>query len=287
MTLPSISCGRPKRPEPGRFGTARAVALAVGIAFAPHVAIAGGLAGMATEWTQLLNNAELGKIIGLESRSLHVETQSLAAETSQLQTQLQALEIMRRNIAVLPDHAIGNVIEPVVRLHRIARQAGSLAVDGRSMDAFLRSDLITDPLYERDGLDRARVAERYDAWSAQWQGSMETNLQQTGFTLQDVGSEAQLIDRIQSRMGTEEGQMQVLQAANLVAASMARQLNDLRRITATQAEQTSVAWARSLEEMDRREAAQRDHERDLREAGGRLGNTPAGPTLNELFRVGE
>lgn len=287
MTLASTCCGRLRRPEPARPGLARNMALAVALALAPHVAPGGTLTGAATEWTQLLNNAELGKIIGLETRSLHVESQSLAAETSQLQTQLQALEIMRRNIAVLPDHAIGNVIEPVVRLHRIARQAGSLAVDGRSVDAFLRSDLVTDPLYERDGLDRAQVAERYDAWSAQWQGSMETNLQQTGFTLQDVESEAQLIDRIQSRMGTEKGQMQVLQAANLVSASMARQLNDLRRITATQAEQTSVAWGRSLEEMDRREAAQRDHERDLREAGERLGNTPAGPTLNELFRVGE
>ena len=287
MTWSSIFCGRPKRPEPARPRGARAAGLAVALALAPHVALAGGFTGMATEWTQLLNNAELGKIIGLETRSLDVETQSLAAETRQLQTQLQALEIMRRNIAVLPDHAIGNVIEPVVRLRRIASQAGSIAVNGRSMDAFLRSDLITDPLYERDGLDRAKVAERYDAWSAQWQGSMETNLQQTGFTLQDVESEAQLIDRIQSRMGTEEGQMQVLQAANLVSASMARQLNDLRRITATQAEQTSVAWGRSLEEMDRREAAQRDHERDLREAGERLGNTPAGPTLNEIFGVGE
>ncbi|MXW85299.1 MAG: hypothetical protein F4103_09195 [Boseongicola sp. SB0673_bin_14] len=287
MTLASICCDRPRRPEPGRPGAARTAGLAVAVALAPHLALAGGLSGMATEWTQLLNNAELGKIIGLETRSLNVETQSLAAETSQLQTQLQALEIMRRNSVVLPDHAIGNVIEPVVRLHRIASRAGSLAVDGRATDAFLRSGLVTDPLYERDGLDRAQVAERYDAWSAQWQGSMETNLQQAGFTLQDVETEAQLIDRIQSRMGTEEGQMQVLQGANLVAASMARQLNDLRRITATQAEQTSIAWGRSLEEMDRREAVQRDHERDLREAGERLGNTPAGPTLNEIFGVGE
>ena len=287
MTLVSICCGRPKRPEPGRLEAAWAAALAVGLALAPQVTVAGGLTGMATEWTQLMNNAELGKIIGLETRSLHLETQSLGVETNQLQTQLQALEIMRRNARVLPDHAIGNVIEPVVRLHRVASQAGSLAVDGRNMDAFLRSDLITDPLYDRRGLDRANVAERYDAWSAQWQGSMETNLQQSGFTLQDVESEAQLIDRIQSKMGTEEGQMQVLQGANLVAASMARQLNDLRRITATQAEQTSIAWARRLEEMDRQEAAQRDHERDLREAGERLGRRPAGRSLNEIFGVGE
>ena len=287
MTLASISRRPRKRPEPGIPGAFRALVLAVCLGPAPSAVPAGGLTGMATEWTQLANNAELGRLLGIETRSLHTETQSLAAETNQLQTQLQALEIMRRNVRVLPDHAIGNVIEPVMRLRRIAGQAGSLAGNGRSLDMFLRSDLIKDPLYDRRGLDRADLASDYDEWTGRWNASMETNLRQTGFTLEDVESEARLLERIQSRMGTEEGQMQVLQGGNLVAASMARQLNDLRRITATQSEQTSIAWARSLDEMDRREAVERDRQREIDESLRRLRNAPDGRTLNELFRVGE
>ena len=88
-------------------------------------------------------------------------------------------------------------------------------------------------------------------------------------------------------MGTEEGQMQVLQGGNLVAASMARQLNDLRRITATQSELTSIAWARQLDEMDRREAAERDHRREIEETRRRLGNSGGGRSLNEIFGVGQ
>lgn len=287
MTLASISRRRRKRPEDGMSGVVRSLALAACLGIAPAATAAGGLTGAATEWTQLANNAELGRLLGIETRSLHTETRSLAAETHQLQTQLQALEIMRRNVRVLPDHAIGNVIEPVMRLRRIAGQAGSLAANGRSLDMFLRSDLIKDPLYDRRGLDRADLASDYDEWTGRWNSSMETNLRQTGMTLEDVESEARLIDRIQSRMGTEEGQMQVLQGGNLVAASMARQLNDLRRITATQSEQTSIAWARSLDEMDRREAVERDRQREIDESLRRLGNAPDGATLNELFRVGE
>lgn len=287
MTPASISRRRRKRPECGMSGVVRPLALAVCLGIAPSAALAGGLTGAATEWTQLANNAELGRLLGIETRSLHTETQSLAAETNQLQTQLQALEIMRRNVRVLPDHAIGSVIEPVMRLRRIAGQAGSLAANGRSLDMFLRSDLITDPLYDRRGLDRADLASDYDEWTGRWNASMETNLRQTGFTLDDVESEAHLLERIQSRMGTEEGQMQVLQGGNLVAASMARQLNDLRRIAATQSEQTSIAWARSLDEMDRREAVERDQQREIDESLRRLRNAPGGATLNELFRVGE
>ena len=287
MTQELISMGRRKRPDLRASGTLRTLAAAAGLALLSPAVLAGGLTGAATEWTQLLNNAELGKILSIESRSLHTETRSLAAETRQLQTQLQALEIMRRNVRVLPDHAIGNVIEPVTRLNRIARQAGGLAIDGRNLDTFLRSDLIRDPRYDRRGLDRANLSASYDAWTTQWNGSMETNLRQSGFTLEDVETEARLIDRIQSRMGTEEGQMQVLQGGNLVAASMARQLNDLRRITATQSEQTSIAWGRQLDAMDRREAAERERQREIEQSRERLRNAPRGRSLNEIWRVGE
>ena len=287
---PVLTCGRRTRPDPrpcNASGFFRALALAAGLALVPLAALAGGLTGMATEWTQLLNNAELGRLLSVETRSLHTETRSLAAETEQLRTQLQALEIMRRNVKRLPDHSLGNVIEPVVRLGRVARQAGGLAIDGRNLDTFLRSDLIEDPLYDRRGLDRANLAESYDGWTTQWNASMETNLRQSGFTLEDVETEAQLIDTVQSRLGTEEGQMQVLQGGNLLAASMARQLNDLRRITATQSEQTSIAWSRRLDEMDRREAAERDRQREIEESRQRLRNAPDGRTLNELWRVRE
>ncbi len=281
MTRKSSSAARRTPPD------MRALALAAGLALAPFAALAGGLTGMATEWTQLLNNAELGRLLNVETRLLATETQSLSVETRQLQTELQALEIMRRNVLKLPASHMGNVIEPVLRLRRIAGQAGSIAVDGRSIDAFLRSDLVEDPLYDRRGLDRARLTESYDGWSARWGASMETNLRQTGFTLEDVETEARLIDRIQSRMGTEEGQMQVLQGANQVAASMARQMNDLRRITATQAEQTSIAWGRQLDEMDRREAAERAHRQSVDESVERLRTYGDGRSLNEIFGVGE
>ena len=287
MTPESTLTGRVTRPDARASRTVRTLALALGVAVAPFAAVAGGLTGAATEWTQLLNNAELGRLLGVETRSLATETKSLAVETRQLETELQALEIMRRNVKKLPGRHIGNVIEPVLRLRRIAGQAGSIAVDGRSLDSFLRSDLVTDPLYDRRGLDRAKIAESYDGWSRQWDASMETNLRQTGMTLEDVETEARLIERIQSQMGSEEGQMQVLQGANLVAASMARQLNDLRRITATQSEQTSIAWARRLNEMDRAEAVTRVRQEQVEESRQRLRNAPRGRSLNDIFRVGE
>ncbi len=246
---------------------------------------AGGATGHATEWTQLLNNAELGRILDIETRSLSTETRSLSAELRQVRTQLQALDIMRRNIERLPDRHLGDVLEPALRLARIAGEAGSVARSGARIDGFLRSDLITDPLFERRGLDRARSGESYEAWNERWHAAMETNLRQTGLTFEDVETEARLIEAIQSRFGDEEGQMQVLQGTNEIASSLARQMNDLRRITATQSEEVSIAWARVLADMDEREANERAYEREIGETIRSLEAAPGGRTLNELFGV--
>ena len=249
-------------------------------------AVAGGLTGAATEWTQLANNAQLGQIATLETRGLATETRSLAAQLDQLRTEIDAYEIMRRNVARLPRTHVRAATSSVLRLREIGARAGTLARSGAAADRFLRSDLVRDPLFERRGLDRAVSAERYDAWAMRWRSSLEAGLGQAGATLEDVESEARLLDDITRRMGTEEGQMQVLQGSGQLAASMARQLNDLRAISAVQAEQTAVAWSRSLAERDRREAEDRRVADDLDAAVGRLRGMDTGRSMDELFGIG-
>ena len=248
----------------------------------PASAGPGGIGG-ATEWTQRLNNVELASIVSLEGRILSTETESLVAQLDQLRTQIQAYEIMLRNVQQLPEQMLGDVMRPVLELRQIAEEAGSIAQSGVALDDFLRSDMITDPLFERAGLDRARVAERYDDWTGQWQSAVEANLGQNGLTMADVETEGQLLQAIQSRFGTEVGQMQVLQGANQIAASMARQLNDLRRITMTQSEVSTLAWSRVLSDMDQREAGERLFEREVHETLESLEQRDRGRSLNEIF----
>ena len=252
----------------------------------PCPAAAGGVTGGATEWTQLLNNAELASIASLEGRTLSTETESLAAQLEQLRTQIASWEIMRRNIARLPERHFAQAIGPVLRLHRIASETGAIIRSGSELDRFLRSALVTDPLFDQRGLDRAAVAESYSEWNDRWHASLETGLRQSGLTMEDVETEARLLDRITGQFGTEDGQMQVLQGANDIAASLARQMNDLRRITATQSETVAVAWGRVLSGMDREEAAERLHEREIHETLESLRNAPKGRTMNELFGIG-
>ena len=276
MSMPLLPSSRPAL-------LARAAVLGVTLALAPPATAGPGGIGVATEWTQLLNNKQLASIVALEGRILSTEAKSLTAQLDQLRTQIQAYEIMRRNVKQLPDQMLGDVMTPILELQQIAQEAGSIAQSGVALDDFLRSGMITDPLFERAGLDRARVAERYDDWSVRWQSAVETNLGQNGLTMADVETEGQLLQAIQSRFGTEVGQMQVLQGANQIASSMARQLNDLRRITMTQSEVSTLAWGRVLSDMDQREAGERLFEQEVHETLESLEQRDRGRSLNEIF----
>ena len=232
---------------------------------APPAGAGGAVTGGATEWTQLLNNAELASLVGVEGQNLAKNAQILTAELEQVRTQINTYQTILRNTVRLSDSFLRQAMEPLNKLRGIASEVQGLAKDGASLDRFLRSDLMQDPLFQREVLTEARMAERYDAWQQEWAGAVETSLRASNLTLDDVAEEGALIDTISRRVGSEGGHMQALQVGNELSASLARQMNQLRTLTATQAQQTSVAWGRILADMDRREAAQREHEVQIKE----------------------
>ncbi|ART99353.1 hypothetical protein [Yoonia vestfoldensis] len=229
--------------------------------------LAGTVAGFggATEWTQLLNNAQLIELVGMEGKGLAQEAQILSANLEQLRTINETYQTLLYNAQTLPDSFKDQVLENVLETRSVLERAGAVARDGRSLDMFLRSDAITDPLYESGNLDDARLSERYTDWLDSWNGALETGLRQAGFTFESVETDAALIDAIQGRLGSEQGQLQALQASNEIAATMTTQMVDLRSLTATQLQQNSIAWGRVLAEQDDREAARRSTEQALKQ----------------------
>lgn len=239
----------------------------LGVTAAPCSLWAGSVAGFggATEWTQLLNNAKLIELVGLEGQGLAQDAQILSANLDQLRTINATYQTMLYNAQSLPDSFKDQVLENVLQMRSVLEEAGAVARDGRSLDMFLRSDAITDPLYESGNLDDTRLTERYTDWLDSWNGSLESGLRQAGLTFESVQDDAALIDAIQGRLGSEQGQLQALQAANEIAATMTSQMVDLRSLTASQLQQNSIAWGRVLAEQDDREAARRSTEQELKQ----------------------
>ena len=266
--------------RPGIFRTATAI-VAITIAASPWTAVrAGGLAGVATEWTQLANNAELANLTSLEASQLSVSTETLATEVEQLQTQILAYRNMVQNTERLPGSFHRHSLEPVLRLRQLYIQAGALAGSGRQLDMFLRSGLIRDPLFEQHTYSKNNYADRYTDWQDRWSSALTANLQQSGMTIEDVETEARLLDALAARADQADGNLAALEVANELAGSLARQTLDLRALTASQAETTAIAWSRVLAEQDVKRAIDRRFHDTLE--GGRQGISD-GTGMHELL----
>lgn len=248
----------------------------------PEEAIAGGLAGVATEWTQLLNNAELARLTSLETSHLSIAGDTLATEVEQLRNLILAYRNMVANTERLPGSFHRRAHDPIIQLRRLYMEAGSLIQSGRELDDFLQSGQISDPLFDQKGYSRNFFAERYDALLSRWTAALEINLGKAGLTNDDVETEARLVDLLAERANSASGNLAALQVANELATSLSRQVLDLRSLQAAQAEQTAVAWSRVLLETDAREALQRDFEEQL---AMERSDVSRGESIHELLGI--
>ena len=235
------------------------IVLGIMSAIPAHWAAAGGPMGMATEWTQLLNNAELAHLSSLEASHLSVASETLSTEVEQLRNLILAYRNMEQNTEKLPGSFHRKSAAAILNIRRMYLEAGSLAGSGRELDAFLRSGLIEDPGFEAETYEKTDYQERYAAWQDRWTSTLSSSLQQAGLTLDDVETEAALIDRMAERADQADGNLQALEVANELSGSLARQMLDLRALQAAQAEKTAIAWARILDEKDIQRAMDRRH----------------------------
>lgn len=251
-------------------GSALVLALAL-FTTAPEARAGGPAGGFATEFTQTLNNIELVAILGKETEGVALNAKQLSTQAELLRTQFLAYQNMIRNTENLPDTIWGDVETSLLNLRGVMAAADTLASNGAMLDRLLRSRMITDPLYEASPLAREEFAGRYDEWSGLSQSALNAALSTARMTVSDVDSEAKLLARIAGQGRTVGGQVEAIQVGNELSASIARQLAQLRILTAAQTEQTSLFQARWMAERDVEEAERREGQRRAGEIRRRRG----------------
>ncbi|MDE3238893.1 MAG: P-type conjugative transfer protein TrbJ [Paracoccaceae bacterium] len=207
-------------------------------------------AGFATEFTQMANNTELVSVAGSTARQVALQAQQLTQQINLVAGQLKAYQNMVLNTLNLPKTVWGDVTHSLDSLRNVIQTANTLAAKGAQLDTLLKSNLVSDPLYQASPLSSANYAQRYDQWAKDSQNALTGVLSANKATMQDVGTESALIKTIQAQGQSVEGQVQAIQVGNELAASTARQLAALRALTAAQNEQTSVFQARWLAKQD-------------------------------------
>lgn len=221
--------------------TAITVAIAAALAVTLHVpAHAGGAAGMATEITQLANNAELIAIY--------------AENVAQVQQMIQQYQNMIQNTLSLPQQWWPSIM---VQIHDLV---GAIeAVEGAA-NASINAIANFTSHYNNSGL--GVYSDDIKKWRTGVRNQIAEALRQAGLNANAMRSTHQALQQIQTASQSAQGRMQVLQAANQISGLMVNEITSLHQ-TIIAAEQARLNYMQTeVEEKKAQERAMREFFRD-------------------------
>ncbi len=167
--------------------------------------------GNATEWTQLLNNAQL-----------------VMSYVKQAQTALhsvQMAQMMVREGQQLVQHPTTNIAADLLSLSSILQQSQGLAGNLAQMDAQFRSvyaPFSASPI--------ASYAGAYNQWAMTTLNTIHGATNTAGFQGNMIGNEQAFMAKIKVMLQTPAGQDQALQLGNVLGTETVAQLQKLRQL---------------------------------------------------------
>jgi P-type conjugative transfer protein TrbJ len=196
--------------------------------------MAGSATGLATEWTQILNNGELVALVGKSSEQIEHQLTQISQLAEQIQNQLKIYENMLQNTARLPSHVWGNVESDLNKLRSIVAEGQGIAFSMSNADELLKqrfksyAELMTD-LPDNESLSRS-----YQSWSDTNHDTIAGTLRAASLTSDQFDSEEDTMSKLRSMSQSADGQMKALQIGHEIAAQEVAQMQKLRGLVSQQ-----------------------------------------------------
>lgn len=200
----------------------------------PPIAMAGGVTGEATEFTQLANNAELIKL--LESSGAQVENQvkQIGQLAEQIQNQLNIYENMLQNTAQLPSHIWGQVEGDLKKLQSVVSQGEGIAFSMGNVDDVLKQRFHSYADIKSNLPTGETFSSSYQSWSDTNRDTIAATLKAANLTADQFSSEETTMTALRSMSETANGQMKALQIGHQIAAQQVAQTQKLRGLVSQQ-----------------------------------------------------
>lgn len=201
---------------------------------------AGGTAGLATEFTQLANNAELIAIY--------------AENVAQLQKLIEQYRNMLQNTASIPGQWWPSIMVQISDLVDAVE-----AVDGAA-NASINAISKFQTQYQHSGI--GIYGQDIQKWRTGFRNQVAEALRQAGVNATAMKSTHDALREIQAASQSAIGRMQVLQAANQISGLMVNELTSLHQ-TIIAAEQARLNYMQTeTEEKNQRERMMREFFKD-------------------------
>jgi len=228
------------------FSALAAVTIVAGL---PPPARSGSATGVATEWTQLANNAQLVDL--LKSSGLQVENQltQISQLADQIQNQLKIYDNMLQNTARLPNHIWGEVERDLNQLRGIVDQGQGIAFSMGNADDVLQQRFKSYADLKTNLPNGESFSSSYQSWSDTNRDTIAGTLRAASLTADQFDTEEGTMDELRSMSQSADGQMKALQVGHQIAAQQVSQIQKLRGLVSQQMTMVGT-WLQS-EQTDR------------------------------------
>ncbi len=203
--------------------------LSAGLTGAAH---AGAAAGGATEWTQLLNNAQLIDLAGTNVEQVGQNAQQIANQLTQIQNQIDQYRTMLQNLEQLPENIWGDAVADLNQLQQLVAQGDGIAFSMGNLDDVLKERFGSYADFQ--GSLPEDFSSMYDSWSRTNRDTIAGTLAGAGLTADQFQTEAQTMAQLQRQSETAVGQMQALQVGHSIASQQVEQMQKLRGLLSQQ-----------------------------------------------------
>lgn len=188
----------------------------------------------ATEWTQILNNAELVSLVGQSGEQIGNQITQISQLAEQIQNQIRIYQNMLQNTLTLPSHVWGQVEGDLNRLRSLVAQGQSIAFSMGNADDVLRQRFQSFADYKSGLANGETFSASYRQWSDTNRDTIASTLRAAGLTAEQFTSEEATMGQLRSMSQSAVGQMQALQAGHQIAAQQVAQAQKLRGLVSQQ-----------------------------------------------------
>lgn len=216
-----------------RTFTKAAAGLTIVTAASAHVEAGVGI-GPATEWTQILNNAELVALTGQSAEQIENQVTQITQLAEQIQNQLRIYENLLQNTAQLPDQVWGEVERDLNRLRGLVERGQGIAFSMGNLDDVLKSRFESFAEFEAGLSNDQSFSQRFGSWSDTNRETIAATLRAAGFTAEQFSSEQGTMDQLRSLSQTADGHLKALQVGHRIAAQQVAQSQMLRGLVSQQ-----------------------------------------------------
>lgn len=152
-------------------------------------AVAGGVTGQATEWTQLANNTELISLVGESAEQVNNQITQISQLAEQIQNQLKIYQNMLQNTAQLPNHIWGQVEGDLQSLQSVVNQGQGVAFSMGNIDDVLKQRFQSFSEMKSNLPDGASFSSTYQSWSDTNRDTIAGTLKAANLTAEQFSSE--------------------------------------------------------------------------------------------------